>query len=120
MPSKIFSAQRFWAVLIKEFRQMRRDRLTFAMIVGIPLIQLILFGYAINTNPKHLPTAIVSADNSVFTRTFIQGLKNTDYFTITHEPKTMDDANRLLAAGKVLFIVNIPPDFTRRLVRGGR
>ena len=75
-----FSFKRLNAIMLKEFIQTSRDRPTFAMIIGIPLLQLILFGYAINSNPKHLPTVIVSANHSVFTRTFIQSIKNTDYF----------------------------------------
>ena len=75
---------RLLAILIKEFRQIQRDRLTFAMMVGMPIIQLILFGFAINTDPKHLPMAVVAADHSEFSRSFIQGLASSDYFKITH------------------------------------
>ena len=75
-----FSINRFFAIIIKEFIQMRRDRLTFAMIILMPLIQLTLFGYAINTNPKNLPTTIIAADNSVFSRSIIQTFKNSNYF----------------------------------------
>lgn len=116
MLHKYFSQARCFAVMLKEFVQMRRDRLTFAMIIGIPLIQLILFGFAINTNPKFLPTALVAGDNSVFTREFVRGLENTSYFSIKVEPKTLKDADDLLAEGKILFVINIPPDFTRRLI----
>ena len=80
MIGKYFSWVRFWAVLNKEFIQMRRDRLTFAMMVGIPLIQLILFGFAINTDPKNLPAAVLSADNSEFSRSFVRGMENSGYF----------------------------------------
>ena len=80
-----FNWQRFCAIVAKEFIQMRRDRLTFAMMLGIPMIQLILFGYAINSDPKHLPTAIYSADNSVFSRTIVWGLRNSSYFDIVRE-----------------------------------
>ncbi|ABS77021.1 ABC transporter permease [Coxiella burnetii] len=118
MKHNYFSWHRCVAVAFKEFVQMRRDRLTFAMIIGIPLIQLILFGFAINTNPKYLPTALVSADHSDFTRTFIRGVENTEYFRITAQPKTLKEADTLLAKGKVLFVINIPPDFTRNLIRG--
>lgn len=115
-----FSWRRLWAVISKEFIHMRRDRLTFGMMVGIPLMQLILFGYAINTNPRHLPTAVVAANHSVYTRNIIRGLKNTDYFSIVHQTTSMAAAERLLAEGKVLFVVNIPPNFTDRLIRGQR
>lgn len=117
MSHKYFSWARCRAMMQKEFIQMRRDRLTFAMLIGIPLIQLILFGFAINTNPKHLPTAVVMADHSIFTDTFIRGLENTDYFKITAQPKSIKEADDLLAKGEVLFIVSIPPDFTRQLIR---
>lgn len=114
------SWSRFLAILIKEFRQIRRDRLTFAMMVGVPIMQLILFGFAINTDPKHLPLATVIADQSEFSRSFIAGLENSQYFRVTHRPASEADANRLLAEGKVQFVLVIPSDFSRRLIRGER
>jgi ABC-2 type transport system permease protein len=113
-----FNRRRFWAVVVKEFIQMRRDRLTFAMMIGIPLVQLILFGYAINSDPKHLPTAIYSADNSVFSRTIVWGLRNSSYFDITREAKNEAEIQQLLAQGNVQFAVEIPVDFSRKLLRG--
>jgi ABC-2 type transport system permease protein len=113
-----FSINRLWAIMLKEFRQMRRDRVTFAILVFIPLMQLILFGYAINTNPKHLPTAILSSDSSEFTRAFVKGLENTAYFTITKEAKSEAEAEKLLALGDVQFVVTIPSDFSKLLIRG--
>jgi ABC-2 type transport system permease protein len=101
----------------KEFIQMKRDRLTFAMLIGIPIIQLTLFGFAINTNPKYLPTAVLSNDTSEFTRSFLQGLTNTEYFRISRQVQTEQEAERLIARGEVLFVVSIPTDFTRRLQR---
>jgi ABC-2 type transport system permease protein len=115
-----FSWSRFLAVVVKEFIQMRRDRLTFAMMVGIPLIQLILFGYAINSDPKHLPTAVIAADNSEFSRSFVAALENTDYFKVTAMVRSEAEAERLIAEGDVQFVLNIPQDFARRLVRGER
>ena len=115
-----FNWRRFWAIVGKEFIQMRRDRLTFGMMVGIPIIQLILFGYAINSDPKHLPTAVYSADNSVFSRTIVWGLRNSSYFDIVREPKSEAEIQRLLAQGTVQFAVNIPVDFSRKLLRGER
>ncbi len=115
-----FNWRRFWAVVCKEFIQMRRDRLTFAMMIGIPLVQLILFGYAINSDPKHLPTAVYSADNSVFSRTIVWGLHNSSYFDITREAKNEAEIQRLLAQGSVQFAVHIPVDFSRKLLRGER
>lgn len=97
---------------------MRRDRLTFGMMVGIPMLQLILFGYAINSDPKHLPTAVYSADNSVFSRTIVWALYNTSYFDITRHPQNQAEIQRLLAQGKVQFAVEIPVDFSRDLLRG--
>ena len=115
-----FNFRRFFAVVMKEFIQMRRDRLTFGMMVGVPMIQLILFGYAINSNPKHLPTAVYSADNSVFARTLVAGLKNSSYFDIVSEPKNTAEINQLLAENTVQFAVTIPVDFSRKLLRGER
>ena len=80
-----FNFQRLFAIVLKEFIQMRRDRLTFGMMIGIPMIQLILFGYAINTNPKHLPTAVYASDNSSFSRTIVWGLRNSSYFDVCRE-----------------------------------
>jgi ABC-2 type transport system permease protein len=111
---------RLAAILIKEFRQIRRDRLTFAMMVGVPIMQLILFGYAINTDPKHLPLAVVAADNSEFSRSFVRGLENSQYFEVTQHPSSEAEGNRLLDRGEVQFLLVIPPDFARRLVRGER
>lgn len=112
-----FTWFRLWAIVVKEFIQMKRDRATLSMIIAVPLLQLILFGYAINSNPKHLPTAIVAADHSEFTRRFVQALKNTDYFTIVNNLSNEKEAAQLLATGKVQFVLNIPTDFTRDLIR---
>jgi ABC-2 type transport system permease protein len=115
-----FSGKRFWAVVVKEFIQMRRDRLTFAMMVGLPFIQIILFGFAINFDPKHLPTAVLSADNSIFARSFIRSLENSGYFQVLFEPRTEAEVEYLLASGDVQFVVTIPENFARKLVRGER
>ncbi|MGA2181190.1 MAG: ABC transporter permease [Verrucomicrobiota bacterium] len=115
-----FNWRRFWTIVGKEFIQMRRDRLTFAMMIGIPLVQLILFGYAINSDPKHLPTAVYSADNSVFSRTIVWGLRNSSYFDIVREARNEAEIQRLLAQGTVQFTVDIPVDFSRKLLRGER
>ncbi len=114
----MFSFKRVWAVLRKEFFQMRRDRVSIGMLLIIPIIQLTLFGFVINTNPKNLPTALVSADNSILVRTFVTALQHTDYFRIDYYPKTIQAADALLAEGKALFVVNIPADFTERFMRG--
>lgn len=114
------SFARFTAIMFKEFVQMRRDRLTFAMIVGIPIMQLVLFGYAINTDPKRLPAAVVAQDASEFTRSFVRALENSGYFEVVATPAGEAEADRLLATGKVQFAIVIAPDFSRKLLRGER
>jgi ABC-2 type transport system permease protein len=116
----VFSLNRFWAVVVKEFIQMRRDRLTFGMMVGIPLMQLILFGFAINMNPKHLPTAVFCADPGVFARTLVAALRNSDYFAFVREAANEAEIADLLDRGQVQFVVHVPEDFERRLLRGER
>jgi ABC-2 type transport system permease protein len=115
-----FTFHRLWAVVLKEFIQMRRDRVTFAMMIGIPLIQLTLFGFAINSDPKHLPTALCDADQGPFARTLVSALRHSDYFALTGEAPTEAEAQRLLQLGDVQFVINIPVDFTRKLLRGER
>ncbi len=114
----LFSWSRYFAIVLKEFIQMRRDRLTLVMIIGIPLVQLVLFGFAINMNPKHLPTAVISSDHSVYTQRFVQSLVNTKYFTIMPKITSSQQAEVKLAQGKISFIINIPANFTRDLIRG--
>ncbi|WP_448205762.1 ABC transporter permease [Azospirillum sp. sgz302134] len=115
-----FSLTRFVAVMVKEFIQMRRDRLTFAMMVGVPILQLILFGFAINSDPKHLPTAVLTADDSAFSRTLVAAMANSGYFDVTRAASGEDDLNRMLAEGEVQFAVTIPVGFARDLQRGAR
>ena len=114
----------FWrrlaAMISKEVRQLRRDRLTFAMMFGVPIMQLLLFGYAIDTDPHNLPTAVIAADESTITRTILSALSSTGYMRFTHRPRSEAEANSLLQNGEVQFVVTIPSDFTRRLVRGER
>jgi len=104
-------------VLRKEFIQLRRDRLTFAMLIGVPIMQLVLFGYAINSDPKHLPTAVVALDQSPTVRTIVRAAQNTDYFHVI-EVGSESEAERLIARGDVQFALVFPSDFTERLVRG--
>jgi ABC-2 type transport system permease protein len=115
-----FTLHRFWAIVLKEFIQMKRDRMTFGMMVGIPLMQLMLFGFAINSDPKNLPTAIRAADQGPFARTFVAALKHSGYFSLVREAPTETEAQRLLQLGEVQFVINIPEDFTRTLLRGER
>lgn len=114
------AGHRLWAIVLKEFVQMKRDRITFAMMVGIPLLQLILFGFAINTDPKSLPTVVFDADRSAYSRSFIVSLQNSGYFDILTPPATLARAREAMAIGEIQFIVSIPPDFSRRLIRGDR
>ncbi|TAN37505.1 MAG: ABC transporter permease [Nitrospirae bacterium] len=118
--STALSWSRWSGIIIKEFIQLKRDRLTFGMIIGIPIMQLILFGYAINSDPKHLPTAVLDADHSLYGRSLLQGLKNSEYFRIDREIATEAEAGDLLAHGTVQFVVTIPPDFEKKLLRGER
>jgi ABC-2 type transport system permease protein len=115
-----FSWKRFRAVVHKELIQLRRDRLTFAMMLGIPLIQLTLFGFAINNDPKHLPTAIVDADRSDLSRSIVAGLQNSGYFRVTWTGENLAEADRLIELGEVQFLVHVPAGFARRVVRGER
>src|SRR5882757_11245329 len=103
-----FTFHRLWAVVLKEFIQMRRDRVTFGMMVGIPLLQLLMFGFAINSDPRHLPTAVRAADQGPFARTLVQALRTSDYFALVREAATEDETENLLQLGDVQFVVNIP------------
>lgn len=114
------SFQRFWALVVKEFTQMRRDRLTFAMMIGIPLMQLTLFGFAINSDPKHLPTAILLADQGPQGRTLLKAIENSSYFEYIGQAASAAEATELLDRGDAQFVIHIPEDFTRRLLRGER
>ena len=116
----VFSPARFWAVVFKEFVQMRRDRLTFGMMIGIPLIQIILFGYAINVDPKHLAAAVLLADNGPQGRTLLHAIQNCSYLDFVRELKSESEANEVLKRGEVQFVIDIPENFTRDLLRGDR
>src|SRR5271169_4778450 len=102
-----FTFHRFWAVVMKEFVQMRRDRVTFAMMVGIPVLQLTLFGYAINSDPKHLPTALRLADQGPFARTLVAEMANSEYFKLVRVTDSEAEVERLLRLGTVQFVVDI-------------
>lgn len=111
---------RLLAMIYKEALQLRRDRLTFAMMFGIPIMQLVLFGFAINNDPKGLPTAILASDHSALTRALISTIGNTGYFSFTNAVATEKEADELLQRGAVQFIITIPGDFTRKLIRRER
>jgi len=117
---RIFSVARWWGIVTKEFLQLKRDRLTFGMIVGMPIIMLIVFGYAINTDPRHLHTAVLRGDQSEFTRSYLAAMRTSGYFEFVSELENEEEARAALARGDVQFVVNIPADFTRRLLRGER
>ncbi|MBK6999685.1 MAG: ABC-2 transporter permease [Rhodoferax sp.] len=114
------SFARMLAVMRKEFIQLRRDRLTFAMMIGIPLIQLTLFGFAINGDPRHLPTVVVAGEQSAAARSITAALTHSNYFDIVSTASTAGEADHMLATGLAQFSVTIPADFTRKLVRGER
>lgn len=109
---------RLWAMMSKEFVQMRRDKATLALMVGIPLIQLILFGFAINLNPRHLPTAIVTDKHSQFTRRILVGMENSGYFQFISPSVSAAEAEYMLKTGQVQFVVHFPVRFDSNLVRG--
>jgi ABC-2 type transport system permease protein len=114
------SLSRWVGIMLKEFIQLKRDRLTFGMIVGIPVLQLILFGYAINSDPRRLPTAVLAADHGMYERTLLWALKNSGYFRIEREASSEQDAEAMLARGEVQFVISVPENFSRRIARGER
>ncbi|GLS36453.1 mannose-1-phosphate guanyltransferase [Mesorhizobium tianshanense] len=116
--NSVFSFARLGALLIKEFIQMRRDRITFAMMLGVPLMQLVLFGFAINNDPKSLPTALVAMSNDQYTRAMVSALQMTGYYRFDHVTQSAAEAEALMAKGAVSFVVTIPADFARRVERG--
>lgn len=109
---------RLWAMMVKEFIQLKRDRLTFAMMIGIPLMQLALFGFAINGDPKHLPTMVVCYDNSAFSRSFVAAMENSGYFDVVSSSNDIKTADQAMAEGEIQFIVTIPAGFEHKVIRG--
>ena len=120
VPLRSGSASRTMAMFIKEFLQLRRDRLSFAMIVFIPLVQVLLFGYAINTTPRNLPTAVLSYEDSDLARSVLAALSNTSYFSVTRIARSESEIDHWLRSGDVLFSVEIPAGFERGVRRGDR
>ena len=113
-----FSLNRVTAVLVKEFKQLTRDRITYAMMLAIPVIQLTLFGYAINTEPRHLPTAVLVQEDSVFARSIVSALHHSAYFDLSAQARSPAELDEMIRQGRVQFAVTIPGDFTRRVARG--
>ena len=116
--SAFFSIGRLWAIIVKEVIQMRRDRVTFAMMLGVPLMQLMLFGFAINTDPKGLPAALVTTSQDHYTRAMVSALELTGYYRFNHVVQSAEEAEKLIENGTVSFVVTIPSDFSRRVERG--
>ena len=114
----MISLTRTWAVMVKEFVQLTRDRLTYAMILAMPIVQLLLFGYAINDDPRNLPTAVLVQDQGGFSRSILTALDNSGYFQVTQVARSTAELDRALERGEAQFAVIIPADFTRRVVRG--
>src|SRR5258708_12558431 len=105
--------KRTYAMLVKEFIQLKRDRISFAMIVMIPVMQLLLFGYAINTNPRNLPTAVLLQEDSDLGRSVLKALQNSAYFRFTREVHDVDTFDNLRKSGNMLFALQIPRGFQR-------
>src|SRR3954468_13621990 len=118
MTSGGFSLGRVTAVLIKEFKQLTRDRITYAMMLAIPVIQLTLFGYAINAEPRHLPTAVLAQEDSRYARSIVAALKNSAYFDFVAQARSAGELDRMVRTGEATFAVTIPGDFSRRVARG--
>lgn len=115
-----FSPIRVFAVMVKEFKQLSRDRLTYAMILALPVIQLILFGYAINSEPRHLPTALLVQEDSVFARSITASLANSEFFEIVAQARSPAELDEMIRRGDALFAITIPGDFSRRVARGDK
>ena len=114
----LFSFRRLMAIITKEAIQMRRDRITFAMMLGVPLMQLVLFGFAINNDPKGLPAALVTTSQDHYTRAMVSAMENTGYYRFDHVVASAEEADRLIQSGAVSFVVTVPSDFARRVERG--
>ena len=112
--------RRTWAMVVKEFVQMRRDRMTFATMIFVPVLQLTLFGYAINTDPKHMPAVVLTRDSGPLTRAVLAALENTDYFDFKEQVRDPEEMDRLIRSGKVQFGIEIPASFERDVRRGDR
>ncbi|MDP3748853.1 MAG: ABC transporter permease [Phenylobacterium sp.] len=115
-----FSPTRVFAVMVKEFKQLTRDRVTYAMMLGLPVVQLLLFGYAINSEPRHLPTALLVQEDSVFARSITSALHNSAYFDLVAHARSPAELDEMVRRGDVQFAITVPGDFTRRVARGDK
>src|SRR5439155_358145 len=111
-----YAMLRLWSIIKKEFIQVRRDLNTYIFLIIVPLLQVVLFGFIINTDAKNLPTAVLAYDSSAFTHSIIQTFANTGYFNITRTLQDQNAANELLKKGDIQFVINIPANFTRDLI----
>jgi ABC-2 type transport system permease protein len=116
----VLDPSRVFAVMAKEFAQLTRDRITYAMILVLPIVQLLLFGYAINNQPRHLPTAVLARENSVFARSVLGAVQRSAYFDIVAQARNEAELDALLRKGEVQFAITIPADFTRRVIRADK
>ncbi|MBN8466266.1 ABC transporter permease [Corallococcus exiguus] len=114
------SLPRILAVLLKEFTQLRRDRITYAMILVMPVMQLLIFGYAINMDPRHLPAAVLSHDTSTLADSVVAALERTGYVDVRYLPRSDEELDQLIRRGQVMLGITIPPDFSRRVLKGER
>ncbi|NNB84092.1 ABC transporter permease [Corallococcus exiguus] len=114
------SLPRILAVLLKEFTQLRRDRITYAMILLMPVMQLLIFGYAINMDPRHLPAAVLSHDTSTLANSVVAALERTGYVDVRYLPRSDEELDQLIRRGQVMLGITIPPDFSRRVLKGER
>lgn len=117
---KGLSLDRVIAVLVKEFTQLRRDRITYAMILVMPLMQLLLFGYAINTDPRHMPAAVMAHDHSRIADAVVATLERTTYVDVRYTPSSEQEMDRLMRQGRIALALTIPPDFTQKVLKGDR
>jgi ABC-2 type transport system permease protein len=113
-----FSFGRFRAILIKEFIQMRRDRVTFGMMIGLPIIQLLLFGFIINSDARHMPTLIEANDDGPLIRAIVSGMEVSEYFDIRGVVHGAAEGEKALRDGTAAFVVVFPSNFERDVVRG--
>lgn len=115
---KRLSLARIAALMVKEFTQLRRDRITYSMILVMPLMQILLFGYAINTDPRHLPAAVVSHDHSRLANALVASLERTTYVDVKHLPTSEAEMDRLMRRGEISLALTIPPDFSEKVLKG--
>lgn len=115
---KRLSLTRLFAILCKEFIQLQRDRLSYGMILALPIVQLLIFGYAINNDPHHIPTAVLSHENTGITRSLLAAVERTNYMDVRYLPRSQGELDQLMRTGKILMAITLPPDFSHRVLKG--